>query len=208
MPVNRAAPTGTEEPASTARPQRGLTPPGEQRRPSDDATAARERTRVTVRCAPMEPSEREVLLRALLQFSEGCAWPEIHCGLLKAHGSTRVHMILRLLLHAIFPGGLDGLVTTPGHELTLQFQTEDLRAVGQLARQLEALSTPFCISIRANDRDSGAVRASWGLGLDRASVTIVGDVSTDRGWRRRLLSQMEDLLAARPGPRLPETPSP
>jgi hypothetical protein len=115
-------------------------------------------------------------------------------------------MILRLLLHAISPGGLDELVTTPGHELTLQFQTEDLRAVGQLARQLEALSTPFIISISANDRDSGAVRASWDLGFDRASVALVGDVPTERGWRRRLLAQMEDLLAADPGPRLPETP--
>ena len=145
-------------------------------------------------------------MRALLQISERCRWPEIHCGLLNANGSTRVHMILRMLLHAISPGGLDGMVTTPGHELNLQFQTRELGAVGQLARQLEALSTPFSISISANHHDSGAVRASWDLGLDRASVALVGDVPAERGWRRRLLAQMEDLLAADPGPRLLETP--
>lgn len=165
----------------------------------NDATATRERINVTVRCGPLEPSEQEVLLGTLRQFAGDSTWPDIHYGPLTARGSARVHVILSYLLPAISPGGLDGLVATPSHELRLQLEAAQLGPVGQLARQLEALRTPFSIAIHANDSDSGAVRASWELGLDQPSVALLGDVPTDPGWRHRLLSQMEDLLAGDSG---------
>ena len=60
----------------------------------------------------------------------------------------------------------------------------------------EALRTPFTMTVDFNEPLSGALRASWDLGLDQASVAILGELPPDVAGRRRLFAQMEELLAS------------
>ena len=134
-------------------------------------------------------------MQALLLSSQGTAWEDVHRSLVSSQASTRVHIILRHLLPAIPTGGLEGFLVSADHQLTVRLQAVEVAAVRRLARQLEALRTPFTMTVDFNDRRSGALRASWDLGLDQASVAILGDLAPDATGRRRLLAQMEELLA-------------
>lgn len=174
--------------------------PGPQSRRAGDwprasGTAAPERINVTARFGPLQPAEGESLVQALLLSSQGTAWEDIHRSLVSSQASTRVHIMLRYLLPAIPTGGLEGFLVSSDKELTVQFHAIEVAAIRRLARQLEALRTPFTMTVSFNDRRSGTLRASWELGLDQASIAILGELPPDSAGCRRLLSQMEELLA-------------
>jgi hypothetical protein len=130
------------------------------------------------------------LLAALRLFSVGSKWSEILQELLAAHGSTRVLIILRSLLPATSPAGLERFELMPNGELKLQLEVADLGAVGRWMRQLEQLRTPFRVTISADARP-GTIRASWDLGLDQPAIALLGGLSQDPEHRRILLSLME-----------------
>jgi hypothetical protein len=163
-----------------------------QVRPRGRASAARTRDRIraTLRCGPLQPTEQELLLAALRLFSVGSKWSEILQELLAAHGSTRVLIILRSLLPATSPAGLERFELMPNGELKLQLEVADLGAVGRWMRQLEQLRTPFRVTISADARP-GTIRASWDLGLDQPAIALLGGLSQDPEHRRILLSLME-----------------
>ncbi len=164
--------------------------------------------RVRLQCGPLEPPEREALMGALLQVSEGDSWPEIHPGLLQAHASTRVHLLARRLRESIPARGLEGIVALPNQELALECYVTQLKGLGRVARDLQELQTPYRISIAADSLHSGCVQASWDLGLEGASVALRGEVPGDPGWRRRLLRQMQTLLLGGWEPRPPRRDDP
>jgi hypothetical protein len=134
-------------------------------------------------------------MQALLESRQGKSWEEIHRRLVSTQASTRVHIVLRYLLPAILLGGLESFLRSADQVLDVQFQATGVAALRHLVRQMEALRTPFTITVSFSDRRSGTLRASWDLGLDQASIVIVGELPADAAAHRRLLSQMEELLA-------------
>lgn len=165
------------------------------RRQSASRLTAGERFSVAARCGPLQPAEGESLVQALLQSLGGKSWEEIHPSLVSTQASTRVLIMLRYLLPAIPSGELGGFLISSDKELIVQFRAIEVAAIRRLARQLEALRTPFTMTVTFNPRRSGTLRASWDLGLDQESVAILGELPPDSAGRRRLLSQMEELLA-------------
>jgi hypothetical protein len=150
---------------------------------------------VVARLGPFQPTELGSLMQALLESRQGKSWGEIHRGLVSTQASSRVHIVLRYLLPAILLGGLESFLRSADQVLDVQFEATEVAAIRRLVRQLEALRTPFTITVSFSDRRSGTLRASWDLGLDQASIAIVGELPGDAAGRRRLLSQMEELLA-------------
>lgn len=154
-----------------------------------------ERIVVSARCGPVEPTELQALLWALAQLLQGMGPEEIRQGLLGSHASTRAHMILRHLLPAISKGGLESCGPAPTGELALRFIAGGIVAVRTWVRDLEALRTPFRVTIGFGHRSSGALMVSWAFGFDTAAVGIVGDMPGQTRERRRPLSRMRESLA-------------
>ena len=150
---------------------------------------------VVARLGPFQLAELESLMQALLESRQGKSWGEIHRRLVSTQASTRVHIVLRYLLPAILLGGLESFLRSADQVLDLQFQATGVASIRHLVRQMEALRTPFTITVSFSDRRSGTLRASWDLGLDQASIAIVGELPATAAAHRRLLSQMEELLA-------------
>lgn len=161
---------------------------------------------VRFRFGPLEQVEHEVLMGPLLRISEGDTWSEIHAWLLEAKASSRVHLIARRLLEAIPTLGLKGVVATPNHEVALELGVSRLDGLGRLAGDLQHLQTPYRITIGADPHYSGAVQASWNLGLDGPSVALRGQLPGDPKWRQRLLTEMSTLLAGGSTTHLPGQP--
>jgi len=150
---------------------------------------------VVASLGPFQLAELESLMRALLECRQGKSWGEIRRRLVSSQASTRVHILLRYLLPAILLGGLESFMRSADQVLDVQFQATGVAAIRHLVRQMEALRTPFTITVSFSDRRSGTLRASWDLGLDQASIAIVGELPATAAAHRRLLSQMEELLA-------------
>ncbi len=134
-------------------------------------------------------------MQGLLESRQGSCWDEIHRHLVSTQASARVHLVLRYLLPAILPGGLESFLRSADQVLDVQFQATGVASIRHLVRQMEALRTPFTITVSCSDLRSAALRASWDPGFDQALIAIVGELPADAGARRRLLSQMEELLA-------------
>ncbi len=150
---------------------------------------------VVASLGPFQLAELESLMRALLECRQGKSWGEIRRRLVSTQASTRVHILLRYLLPAILPGGLESFLRSADQILDVQFQATGVAAIRPLVRQMEALRTPFTITISFRDLGSGTLRTSWGPGFDQALVTIVGEARAADDAHRRLLSHMEELLA-------------
>ncbi len=150
---------------------------------------------VVASLGPFQLAELESLTQALLECRQGKAGGEIRRRLVSTQASTRVHILLRYLLPAILLGGLESFLRSADQVLEVQFQATGLAAIRRLVRQMEALRTPFTITVSCSDLSSAALRASWDPGFDQALIAIVGELPPDAGARRQLLSQMEELLA-------------
>ncbi len=150
---------------------------------------------VLARLGPFQLAELESLMQALLESRQGKSWDEIHRRLVSTQASTRVHIVLRSLLPAILPGGMESFLRSADQVLDVKFQATAVPSIRQLVRQMEALRTPFTITVSFSDLSSAALRASWDPGFDQALVTIVNKPPADAAAHRRLLSLMEELLA-------------
>ncbi len=144
---------------------------------------------------PVQPAELDFLRQGLQESRQGSSWGEIHRQLVSTQASTRVLILLRHLLPAILPGGLESFLRSADQALEVQFQATGVAAIRRLVRQMEALRTPFTITVSCSDLSSTALRASWDPGFDQALIAMVGELPADTGARRQLLSQMEELLA-------------
>ncbi len=150
---------------------------------------------VVARLGPVQPAELDSLMQGLLESRQGSCWDEIHRHLVSAQASTRVHILLRYLLPAIVLGGLESFLRSADQVLDVQVHATGLASIRRLVRQMEALRTSFTVTVSFSDLNSAAMRASWYPGFDEALIAIVGELPADAGARRRLLSQMEKLLA-------------
>ena len=152
---------------------------------------------------PFQPAELdslmqgllESLMQALLECRRGKSWGEIRRRLVSSQASTRVHILLRYLLPAILLGGLESFLRSADQVLDVQFHATGVASIRRLVRQMEALRTPFTITVSFSALNSAALRASWDPGFDQALIAIVGELPADAAAHRRLLSQMEELLA-------------
>jgi|GEM_PF-5456993 len=150
---------------------------------------------VVARFGPFQLAELESLMQVLLESRQGSSWGEIHRRLVSTQASTRVHILLRYLLAAVLPGGLESFRQTGEEVLEVRFRATGVPAIRSLVRQVEALRTAFTIRVSLDDGLSGALLASWAPGFDEALIAIVGELPADAAAHRRLLSQMEELLA-------------